>query len=89
MQNGLPNPVSGPLSANTYLADLPGPVQLHHGTADSSVPVRMSQTLDRQIREAGGSVELFTYPGDDHDISATWHRALSPVAFFDRYVKER
>jgi dipeptidyl aminopeptidase/acylaminoacyl peptidase len=78
------------LSANTYLGDLSGPVQLHHGVADTSVPVRMSQTLDRQIREAGGTVELFTYPGDDHDISRNLGSALSrSVAFFDRYVKNR
>ena len=78
------------ISANTYVADLPGPIQLHHGTADSSVPVQMSITLDRQIKEVGGGSELFTYAGDDHDISRNLGVALTrSVQFFDAHVKRR
>ena len=78
------------ISANTYVSDLSGPIQLHHGTADSSVPVQMSITLDRQIRDAGGGVELFTYAGDDHDISRSLGTALNrSVQFFDAHVKRR
>jgi len=78
------------ISANTYAADLPGPIQLHHGTSDASVPVQMSITLDRQIRDAGGGVELFTYQGDDHDISRNLGTALNrSVQFFDANVKGR
>jgi uncharacterized protein len=76
------------ISANTYLKDLTAPVQLHHGTADASVPLRMSQTLERQIREAGGAVESHVYPGDDHNISRNLGLALGrSVAFFDAHVK--
>jgi dipeptidyl aminopeptidase/acylaminoacyl peptidase len=76
------------ISANTYLADISGPVQLHHGSADSSVPVAMSHTLDRQLREAAILSELFVYPGDNHDISGNLGVALArSVAFFDRHVK--
>lgn len=76
------------ISANTYVQDLSGPVQLHHGGADASVPLQMSQTLERQVRDAGGSVELYVYPGDDHDISRGLGQALArSVAFFDRHVK--
>ena len=53
------------LSANSYLADLSGPVQLHHGTGDTTVPYNYSVLLDEQIRAAGGSSELFLYPNDD------------------------
>ena len=78
------------ISANTYLRDLSGPVQLHHGTVDTSVPVQMSINLDRQIREVGGHVELFTYAGDDHDVSRNLSVALNrSVAFFDAHVKNR
>jgi dipeptidyl aminopeptidase/acylaminoacyl peptidase len=76
------------LSANTYLADLPGPVQLHHGGADHEVPPPMSIALDKEIKAAGGTSELYVYPGDDHDISRNLFTALNrSVAFFDRYVK--
>lgn len=78
------------ISANTYLTDLSGPVQLHHGTADAEVPVQWSVTLERQIREAGAPVELHTYPSDNHDISGALSTALSrSVAFFDAHVKQR
>lgn len=88
---GTPEENPGPwaaVSANTYLKDLTAPVQLHHGTADSSVPLRMTQALDQQIREAGGSVETFIYPGDDHNIARNLGVALGrSVAFFDAHVK--
>lgn len=78
------------ISANTYLADLSGPVQLHHGTADTSVPLEFSQILAEQIQAAGGTIELYTYPGDDHNISRNLGLALSrSVAFFNQHVKGR
>jgi dipeptidyl aminopeptidase/acylaminoacyl peptidase len=77
------------LSANSYLADLSGPIQLHHATGDTSVPYQYSVTLEEQIRAAGGNVEFFLYQGDDHNIAANRDDALIvSVAFFNRYVKD-
>jgi len=76
------------LSANSYLADLSGPIQLHHGTGDATVPVAYSITLADQIRAAGGQAELFLYPGDDHNIAANRDNALLlSVVFFNQNVK--
>ncbi len=76
------------ISPNAYLDEISGPVQLHHGTADSSVPIAFSQTLYRQLQEAQKPVELYTYPGDDHNLSKNLATALQrSVAFFDKYVK--
>lgn len=76
------------LSATSYLSDISGSVQLHHGTADSSVPVEFSRSLENLMNEAGKEVELYEYPGDDHNISANLSLALSrSVEFFDRYLK--
>jgi fermentation-respiration switch protein FrsA (DUF1100 family) len=76
------------ISPNSYLKDLSGPIQLHHGTLDTSVPYEFSVTLEKQLREAGQYRELFTYPGDDHNISGNLAVALQrSVAFFDKYVK--
>lgn len=75
------------ISANAYLSDISGPLQLHHGEADSSVPVAFSETLHAQMQEAGKPSELFTYPGDDHDISANLSTALArSVRFFDSHL---
>jgi dienelactone hydrolase len=76
------------ISANSFLQDLSGPVQIHHGTADADVPVEFSVTLFDQIKAAGQVGEIYTYLNDDHNISQSLNTAIQrSVAFFDRYVK--
>jgi dipeptidyl aminopeptidase/acylaminoacyl peptidase len=76
------------ISPASYVADLSGPIQLHHGTADESVPVAFSEMLYEQIRQVGKPVELYTYAGDNHNISANFGTAMArSIQFFDRYVK--
>lgn len=76
------------ISANSFLGDLSGPIQLHHGTADSSVPFWFSQKLAEQTRAAGKEVELFTYEGDDHNLANNFSLAIKrSVEFFDKYLK--
>ena len=76
------------ISPNTYLSDLSGPVQLHHATADASVPVEYSEILQAQIEAAGKPVELFVYEGDNHNLSVSFATAMErSIRFFDTYVK--
>ncbi|MBI2022872.1 alpha/beta fold hydrolase [Candidatus Daviesbacteria bacterium] len=76
------------ISANSFLADISGPLQLHHGTSDESVPVKFSQKLNDQMKAAKEQVELFTYPGDDHNLSANFSTAMQrSIEFFDKYLK--
>jgi len=76
------------ISANSYLDDISGPVQLHHGTADTSVPLAFSRTLFTQLTEAGKIVELYTYEGDNHNISVNFTTAMMrTIEFFDQYLK--
>lgn len=76
------------ISPNAFLEDLSGPIQLHHGTADTSVPIEFSEMLYEQIQKAGGSVEYYTYEGDNHNISNSFRLAMQrSIAFFDTYVK--
>lgn len=76
------------ISANSFLTNISGPLQLHHGESDSSVPVQFSKTLGEQMQQAGKPVEVFTYPGDDHDITANFGTATSrSIEFFDKYLK--
>ena len=77
------------VSANSYLKDLAGPIQLHHGTADKDVPLEFSETLWQQIIAANGYVELYKYDGDNHNISNYFSLAMSrTIAFYDRYLKD-
>jgi len=76
------------ISPNSYLADLSGPLQLHHGLADETVPPIYSELLKTEVIAAAKQVELYTYEGDDHNLSKSLSLALSrSVDFFDRYVK--
>ena len=76
------------ISANSYLNDLSGPIQLHHGAADESVPLEFSKTLYQQLLAAGKTAELYTYAGDNHNLSNNFRSAMiRTVEFFDRYLK--
>jgi dipeptidyl aminopeptidase/acylaminoacyl peptidase len=76
------------ISANSFLADVSGPIQLHHGEADASVPLAASETLFQEMQAAGQPVELYTYPGDNHNIANSFGLAMQrSIEFFDEYVK--
>jgi len=76
------------ISANSYLNELSGPIQLHHGTGDTSVPIKFSQDLYKQILLAGIPVEYYEYEGDDHNLAGFFTLAMTrTIKFFDRYLK--
>jgi dipeptidyl aminopeptidase/acylaminoacyl peptidase len=76
------------IDPTSYLADLSGPLQLHHGTADESVPVEYSQDLYARLQEMGQTSELYLYTNDNHNISNSFGTAMQhSIQFFDRYVK--
>ena len=76
------------ISANSYLAEVSSPIQLHHGTADTSVPVLFSELLYEEIQAVDGTAELYKYQGDNHNISGNFGTAMTrSIQFFDKYVK--
>lgn len=71
------------LSANSYLKDLGGPLQLHIGTADEEVPVLFHTELVKQLKAAGQPTQSYIYEGDNHNLSRNLRTALNrSVAFF-------
>ncbi len=77
------------ISPISYVADLSGPLQLHHGTKDTEVPYQFSVDLDNAVKAAGKTVEFYTYPGADHNLlNADFTNAIyRTIKFFDQYVK--
>jgi uncharacterized protein len=76
------------ISANSYLRDLSGPLQLHHGTADEEVPLEFSETLFYQMLDADQYVEFYKYDSDNHNISNSFSTSMQrSIEFFDRFVK--
>ena len=75
------------ISPTSYLGDLSGPFQLHHGTGDATVSVGFSEILFAQIQAAGMPGELYVYEGDNHNLSSSFGIAMTrSVEFFDRYL---
>ena len=72
LNNGLPS--TNPDFWNTidpyfFLGDITAPIQIQHGTADTSVPIELSLSLKNALEEKGLPVEYFEYTGDNHNIS--------------------
>jgi dipeptidyl aminopeptidase/acylaminoacyl peptidase len=77
------------ISANSYLGEISGPIQLHHGTADEDVPLEFSELLFYQMLDVQKYVELYKYEGDNHNISNNFSTAMQrTIEFLDKYVKE-
>jgi dienelactone hydrolase len=77
-------------SANNYLADLSGPLQLHHSNTDENVPIEFSGLLTEQLQAVGKTVEYYVYEGDDHNLTINSRLALErSLAFFDFYLKPK
>lgn len=78
------------ISSNAYLADISGPLQLHHAITDETVPAAASTLLYDQMTALGLPVELYLYDNDSHDIDNNFYTAMRrSLAFFDLHVKNR
>lgn len=76
------------ISANSYLSELSGAIQLQHGTGDVEVPVEFSTTLYEQLLVAKIPVELHTYENDNHNLSNSFNVAMRrSIQIFDIYLK--
>jgi dipeptidyl aminopeptidase/acylaminoacyl peptidase len=57
------------ISAQNYVADISGPMQIHHGLSDETVPWELSESLHKALNKVGKVNEYYTYPGGNHDIA--------------------
>lgn len=64
------------ISSTSFLEDISGPIQLHHGTDDASVPYQFSEKLQERMEKVGKKSELFLYEGDDHNITQNFITAI-------------
>ncbi|MBI4100298.1 alpha/beta fold hydrolase [Candidatus Microgenomates bacterium] len=73
-----------------FVSEISGPVQLHHGTIDESVPIEFSQGLKEALEKAGKPVEFYTYEGADHNLSGTAFNlaAQRSLEFFNKHLKQ-
>ena len=77
------------ISPNFYLQDISGPIQLHHGTNDETVPFVLSEKLYNRLKALGKEVEYYIYEGSDHNLSSpAFELAIErSIKFFDKHLK--
>ena len=65
------------------------PVQIHVGSADNQVPPDFSQGLSNRLKAQGKTVEFYSYPGANHDISnPSFSVAMQrTIDFFKKYLQ--
>ncbi|MBI3485548.1 alpha/beta fold hydrolase [Candidatus Daviesbacteria bacterium] len=77
------------IDPNYFLADISAPVQLEVGLADEEVPWQWSQNLATKLKSLNKTVEFFSYPEENHNISGpSFNIAIQhSLDFFDKYLK--
>ena len=77
------------VSAINYVEAIVGPVQIHHGTADQSVPKEFSDSLNQALEKAAKDVEYFIYEAGDHNLSGEFRSQFlsRSLEFFDKNLK--
>lgn len=82
-ENGLPSTNKefwDKLDPYVFLDDIAVPIQLHHGTKDSSVPIELSIRLADELEKKNKNVEFIEYPNDNHNIgnnaNTAWRKTI-------------
>ncbi|SRR5258708_7062461 len=65
------------------------PIQIHVGLSDNQVPPDFSQNLYTKLKGQGKTVEFYSYPGANHDISSpSFNTAMQrTIDFFKKYLQ--
>ncbi|NGN68114.1 alpha/beta fold hydrolase [Streptomyces sp. A7024] len=67
----------------TYADRIKDPLLIHHGTRDTSCPVRWSREAASVFEKAGKDVQLREYEGEGHVFGARWRTSIDrTMAFF-------
>jgi len=76
------------ISPATYLKEINVPLSIHHGSADTIVPVEWSRQLCANLREMGKDVECEFYPAQPHTFlnQADSQFIERSIAFFKRIL---
>ena len=76
------------ISAKTFIDNVKAPVEVHHGTADQSVPVQWSEKLVTLFHEHHKEIKLYLYEGERHEFIRQWPLVMSRTAnFFNQHLK--
>ncbi|MDD5382303.1 MAG: alpha/beta fold hydrolase [Candidatus Margulisbacteria bacterium] len=75
------------ISAKTFLDNIKAPVEIHHGTADKSVPLAWSEKLVKELKTKGKAVKFYIYQGEPHEFINSWPLVMKrTVEFFNEAI---
>jgi uncharacterized protein len=70
------------ISPRTYFDQVNAPVEIHHGTSDSSVPYEWSVRLEKELKDKDKQATLYTYEGEEHEFGPQWQLFMERTAKF-------
>lgn len=65
-----------------YVGKTSAPVMIHHGTADTSVPIAWSEKLVNRMEEMNKEVSWHAYPGEPHEFIDAWPQVMQRTTHF-------
>jgi dipeptidyl aminopeptidase/acylaminoacyl peptidase len=75
-------------SLTNYFGKIKAPIQLNQGTNDEAVPFWLSDSLDKEFKEATISANYIKYPGNDHNMKPNWNTVVdNNLKFFEENLK--
>ena len=85
-----PDEILERISPLGYLDRINTPISIHHGDADSLVPVEWSEDLCQHLKSKGKSVDCLIYEGQPHTFrnSGDTQFIANMISFFDGYMKK-
>ena len=76
------------VSSRTYAARATEPLLIHHGTADSTCPLRWSRETLAAFEAGGDDATLVTYRGEEHAFGPQWPASMRrTTAFFRSHLR--
>ena len=74
------------VSPINYLSSIKTPIEINHGDADGTVSVNTSIELYNELIRLHKTARLITYPGNDHNLTQSWNKAIADtLSFFRKY----
>ncbi|UIX29054.1 alpha/beta hydrolase family protein [Streptomyces sp. GQFP] len=76
------------VSPVTYVDRVTDPLLIHHGTADTTCPIRWTRQTVAAFEKAGKDITLRTYQGEGHTFYPQWSRSMdTTMDFFERHLR--
>ncbi|HEY3312811.1 MAG TPA: dienelactone hydrolase family protein [Anaerolineales bacterium] len=78
------------ISPDHYYQNITAAIQIHHGKADSVVPVSVAEETCQKMKDARLDIRCYYYDGADHTFLRRDTQEFSPrvVTFFAKYLKK-